>query len=102
MSSTCTDGGEDRKINADAAKAMVDAVKDIPAWRASTYINKRWQFGRLNARLYWRRADGLMGRFGGGWDWKLGFQASTPSKYGWTIIFSLLVADFYVSWKPAK
>lgn len=37
--------------------------------------------------------DNFMGRFGGEWNWKLGFQAG-----GNTIIISLLVADIRIDW----
>jgi hypothetical protein len=43
---------------------------------------------RLRARFTWRRSANLWGRFGGGWNWKVGIQVG-----GRTAIVSLLVAD---------
>jgi len=89
-------------IDAELAKRLVNAVKDIPNWRSSHYFDKRWQWSRIKIRFDMRRNDGFMGRFGGGWDWKLGIQASTPNKYGWTVIISLLVASLSIDYAPGK
>jgi hypothetical protein len=60
---------------------------------------KRWglNVGRLKIRYERRFASNLWGRFGGGWQWKLGLQASRS-----TIIFNLLVATLTVSWYVRK
>ncbi len=55
---------------------------------------KEWSLGRLQVVFDCRSAKGLWGRFGGGWNWKLGFQAG-----GNTMIVSLLVADLRFSLK---
>jgi hypothetical protein len=39
-----------------------------------------------------RSSNGFMGRFGGGWNWKLGFQAG-----GRSIVISLLIAELTIS-----
>lgn len=39
-----------------------------------------------------------MGRFGGGWQWKLGFQAGNLSRRRGTIIVSLLVCSVRIEW----
>jgi hypothetical protein len=39
-----------------------------------------------------RSSKGFMGRFGGGWNWKLGFQAG-----GKSIVISLLIAELTIS-----
>lgn len=46
-------------------------------------------------RVTWlhRTSDELHGRFGGGWQWKLGVQAG-----GRSAVVSLLVAELKVSW----
>jgi hypothetical protein len=49
-------------------------------------ITKKWLFGRLEITFDWRSKKNMWGRFGGGWNWKLGFQAS-----GRTIKFNLLI-----------
>lgn len=51
-------------------------------------IRKRWRVGRLVVTFSWRSRKNLMGRFGGGWNWSLGFEAG-----GRTIIFTLLVCS---------
>lgn len=44
-------------------------------------------------KIKWKRGDpnAFWGRFGGGWNWKLGFQAG-----GSTLIISLLVGDLRI------
>lgn len=44
-----------------------------------------------------RPADALMGRFGGGWQWKLGFQASRGFR---TVIVNLLVFSVRIERHP--
>jgi hypothetical protein len=49
--------------------------------------------GRVKFVFNWRAAPGPLGRFGGGWNWSLGFQAG-----GRTVMLNLLVAMLRVSW----
>jgi len=49
-------------------------------------IYKKVNVGRLEIYFHWRSKKNLWGRFGGGWNWKLGFQAG-----GRTIIFYFLI-----------
>lgn len=58
------------------------------------HIKKVWRIGRLKIGFYWRTSDGLWGRFGGGWNWKLGFQAGCG-----TVIIALLVAELILSFE---
>ena len=53
----------------------------------------RWQrmLGPLKFDFYWRSKKGW-GRFGGGWNWKLGFQVG-----GKTILVSMLVCELTIS-----
>jgi hypothetical protein len=60
-------------------------------------IEKRWRFGRFRLRFEWRSSKNLWGRFGGGWNWKLGFQIGSS-----TIIFNLLVASFSITLEKQK
>jgi hypothetical protein len=62
-------------------------------WQSTRVVERQWCLGRLKTVFTVRGSDGVMGRFGGGWNWKLGFQAG-----GRTVIFSLLVAELRVSW----
>jgi hypothetical protein len=56
--------------------------------------NTQWekQYGRYLFQYSHRSKENLMGRFGGGWNWNLGFQAS-----GSTLILNLLVASLRIT-----
>lgn len=56
--------------------------------------DKRWTIGAWDIKFTQRAANSLLGRFGGGWQWKLGVQAG-----GGTLLFSLLVAELRLSRK---
>lgn len=60
-------------------------------WASTPEICESWQLGSWIVTLSKRATDGLMGRFGGGWNWKLGFQAG-----GNTVIISLLIAELRI------
>jgi hypothetical protein len=62
-------------------------------WASAYLVDKTWRIGRVKINFSMRSTNGYMGRFGGGWDWKLGFQAG-----GHCVIFSLLVADLRITW----
>lgn len=47
----------------------------------------------MRIRLKHKPPNAFMGRFGGGWQWKLGFQAARG-----TLIISLLVFDIRIDW----
>lgn len=57
-------------------------------------LMREWRLGRLEVRFKWRSPDRPFGRFGGGWQWKLGVQAG-----GRTVIISLLVCSVTLSWR---
>lgn len=63
-------------------------------WHASTVLDKRWHLGRFRLRIHWRRSDGLMGRFGGGWNWRLGVQVG-----GTTVLFALVVLTVSIAYR---
>ena len=44
--------------------------------------------GRLKVRFEWKASRKYLGRFGGGWNWSLGFKAG-----GSTLILFLLIAS---------
>jgi hypothetical protein len=56
-------------------------------------IYKKWVIGKLHIAFNWQSKKNFWGRFGGGWNWNLGFQAG-----GNTIIFNLLICSlsFYL------
>jgi hypothetical protein len=49
--------------------------------------------GRVKFVFNWRATPGPWGRFGGGWNWAIGFEAG-----GSTVMLHLLVAMLRVSW----
>jgi hypothetical protein len=51
-----------------------------------TEIKVRRLLGPIGVELHWQAKSNLWGRFGGGWDWELGFQAGES-----TIILNLLI-----------
>ena len=53
-------------------------------------IDKTVHLFGLSIRFQWRSSKMFMGRFGGGWNWKVGAQ------WGKTILFSLLVAELRI------
>ena len=57
-------------------------------------IRRAWNLGRLELTYSQRSKRSWMGRFGGGWDWKVGIQAG-----GRTVIISLLVCSLIISWR---
>jgi hypothetical protein len=46
-------------------------------WHSSTAIRKELNLGRLRTVFQMKRADGCMGRLGGGWTWKLGAMGTS-------------------------
>lgn len=56
--------------------------------RIQYIADKEFQWKRLSVRVSWRSSESIMGRFGGGWNWKLGLQAG-----GRSLIVSLLVLE---------
>lgn len=55
-----------------------------------------WQGATHQTRSAW------MGRFGGGWDFKLGVAASRPKEYGWTVHIDLLFGSVTFSYRTHK
>lgn len=51
-----------------------------------TEVRREFNIGRLRIVYYWRAKSNFWGRFGGGWNWQLGFRAG-----GRTVILNLLV-----------
>ena len=60
-------------------------------------IYKHTQLGRLYISFRWQSSKRLMGRFGGGWQWAVGFEASRRS-----IIFNCLVFSVGFSIRQRK
>lgn len=70
--------------------------KRVGMWGDNYYLfDREFSLGRLKVNPSMRGTK-CMGRFGGGWNWSLGFVAG-----GSTVIFNLLVMSVRVSWnKP--
>lgn len=60
-------------------------------------IDRSFQIWNLRFRFSWRSAKNLWGRFGGGWNWKLGFTAGST-----TVVVHLLIAEVSVSYVKPK
>lgn len=56
-------------------------------------VKKEVTLGRLRMVFDWRSPKNLWGRFGGGWNWKLGIQCG-----GATVIINLLIFSLYFEW----
>jgi hypothetical protein len=56
-------------------------------------IIKMWWLGRhVRFDFIWKSSSEYLGRFGGGWQWKLGFQATNITRdYGWNLNVNLLI-----------
>lgn len=59
----------------------------------STPKIKRWKITKSQ-----RPASSAWGRFGGGWQWKLGIQAGTITRQRFSVIVSLLVTEWRVTY----
>lgn len=77
-------------------------------WIVKRYENGKWversaQRGPVKVTYSRRSSDARMGRFGGGWQWELGFQAGNLTRRHGTVIVNLLVSSVRISWnrKPA-
>lgn len=57
-------------------------------------FEKRLQIGRIKIKFSCLGRDAFMGRFGGGWQWKVGFQAG-----GRCLLISLLVAELRLEYE---
>ncbi|NLE05830.1 MAG: hypothetical protein GX638_13675 [Crenarchaeota archaeon] len=57
-------------------------------------INKKWVIGKLHIAFNWQSKKNFWGRFSGGWNWNLGFQAG-----GNTLILNILICSLTFCWK---
>jgi len=62
------------------------------------HITRVWNpFGNLRIIFSWRSSKNRAGRFGGGWQWKVGFQSCSTS-----VIFNLLICNVAIAWYKEK
>lgn len=52
---------------------------------------KRWEIAGFRIKWSIRPRNSFPGRFGAGWNWKVGVQAG-----GGTVLFSLLIAELMI------
>ena len=60
-------------------------------------FNKTIKLWRFEFIIDWRSKKSRMGRFGGGWNWKVGFQIGET-----TIILHLLILSIIISYKKYR
>ena len=80
------------KLNAE--EEFVVAVTRMNRKEKKTEWRRKWECGRWSVVVQWRSSKSFWGRFGGGWQWELGFQAARG-----TIIFNLLIFSITVNRK---
>lgn len=58
---------------------------------------------RAMSKYGWLPTDG-MGRFGGGWNWKLGVSMGhlLPTEHGWSVHFDLLFGTLDIGYRSVK
>ena len=55
----------------------------------TTEIIKWWKVGPVVIKYHWRSKENLFGRFGGGWNWKLGVSGGDTTVIVDCLVFSL-------------
>lgn len=71
-------------------KGILSIVALNKLWPKEEII-KKWFLLGLTIKFRWRSKNNLWGRFGGGWNWAFGFQAS-----GKTIHLMLLICTLTI------
>ena len=74
----------------DEEKGILEIVKlnkELPR----TEIKKKWRVLGFNITYNWQSSKNLWGRFGGGWNWELGFQASRSTLILNVLVFSIRI-----------
>jgi hypothetical protein len=66
-------------------------------WSPEYLIKRTIIISRLKTTIKMRSAKTFWGRFGGGWNWKIGIQAG-----GKTVIVSLLVLSITFDWTKTE
>lgn len=81
----------------EVAKELADMGLLGKPWASPFSIRKQFALRRLEVAFTARSSAGHMGRFGGGWNWKLGVQIG-----GTTALFSLLIAELSITIHKSK
>lgn len=61
-------------------------------WLSERIYYHKWVTKFISLTVSWRSKKSIMGRFGGGWNWKVGVQCSDH-----TALFSLLVLEVTIT-----
>jgi len=69
----------------------------IKDWFSPVIINKSWSFYRFKTTLRMTNGQGIMGRFGGGWNWKLGIMIGKK-----TVIFDIIILSIRIDYSQSK
>lgn len=72
-------------------RAIIDVVRLNKA-TPSLEVKRDWRWGRWEFSYRRRSSKNLWGRFGGGWNWKFGFDIG-----GTAVILNLLVSTLRIS-----
>jgi len=54
-------------------------------------IYRKVRIGKLNISFHWRSSKHLWGRFGGGWQWALGFEVAKRTLNLKCLIFNIMI-----------
>ena len=54
-------------------------------------LYKKIKLGKFNISLRWRSSDCLWGRFGGGWQWALGFEIGSSTVSLNCLVFNIMI-----------
>ncbi len=73
----------------DEARGILAMVQLNRVWPKDEIKIER-SLGRLSVKFHWQSRNNLWGRFGGGWQWELGFQAGVGFR---TVIVNLLICS---------
>lgn len=70
-------------------EAGIIAVVRLNKLEPKLEVRKEWRLWRVRIVYHWRSSENLWGRFGGGWNWKIGAQAGGRSLIVDLLVFSL-------------
>jgi len=74
-----------------AEQKVVLAICAMNKHERKVEIRKEWRVLGLRIVFHWQSRNSFWGRFGGGWNWELGFAAG-----GRTVIINLLIASLRI------
>jgi len=76
-------------INEKKCNEMINIAKFFGIkWHSDYIIKKEIIIWKCRLKISWRSSKSVMGRFGGGWNWKIGLQWGKT-----TLLISLLILE---------